>query len=204
MIAGFLGQTASMTEDVIKKSFGGVLVIDEASSLADGRRSDSSDSFSKSCLDTLNRMLSEHGDKFICVLAGYKHEIYRDILSMNPGLSRRFSIQFEIDTYTADDLRNIVILKLKQRGLEFENETLTIPPLKWFKTHEKSFPNFGGDCDILVDKVITYHSIQTFGKDDKKTITYKDIIKGFEMMVKQYNTTKTDDLSNSALHLMYT
>jgi SpoVK/Ycf46/Vps4 family AAA+-type ATPase len=205
MIAGFLGQTASMTEELIKSAFGGVLVIDEASSLADGRRSDNADSFSKSCLDTLNRMLSEHGDKFICILAGYKHEIYRDILSVNPGLPRRFSVQFEIDKYSPSDLRDITRIKIEQRGLQFKHDNDTLPPVDWFKKNLKYFLNFGGDCEILVDKIITYHSIQTFGKESKKIITRNDIEKGFELMIQHNcNDSKENDIDETALRLMYT
>ena len=50
LIAGYLGQTAIKTTDVIKKSLGGVLFIDEAYALGN---SEKRDSFAKECIDTL-------------------------------------------------------------------------------------------------------------------------------------------------------
>ena len=59
MIAGYLGQTAIKTKNVIEDSLGGVLFIDEAYSLAPDS-SDNNDSYSKECLDTLCEALSNH------------------------------------------------------------------------------------------------------------------------------------------------
>jgi hypothetical protein len=56
LIAGYLGQTALKTKDVINEALGGVLFIDEAYSLGneEGR-----DSFAKECIDTINQNLSD-------------------------------------------------------------------------------------------------------------------------------------------------
>ena len=189
MIAGYLGQTAAKTEAIIRSAFGGVLVIDEASSLSDGRGEGSSDSFSKSCIDTLNRMLSEYGHKFICILAGYKHEIHRDILSLNPGMARRFSTQFEVQPYRPIDLRDITLRQFSKRGVQIEPDV--VPPVCWFREHIQSFPNYGGDCEILVEKTIIVHSKTTFGQKDKDNITRESVLGGFELMMKARSTKPT-------------
>ena len=178
MIGGFLGQTAPKTEELIRSAFGGVLVIDEASSLADGRSDQSSDSFSKSCVDTLNRMLSEHGDKFICILAGYKEEIYRDILSINPGMDRRFSTRFEIGAYTPTELREILYRQLRSRDVTLEG-TISLEVMKATKG---MFKNGGGDCQLLADAMITAHAKRTFGRLDKNRLTDADVAAGFGAM----------------------
>lgn len=202
MIAGYLGQTATKTEEIIRQSFGGVLVIDEASSLADGRSDQNSDSFSKSCLDTLNRMLSEHGDKFICILAGYKTEVYRDILSMNPGMARRFSIKFEIDDYKPEDIRRIFDMKLQKKGITLDGNQC-IPPTEWFVSNMKYFPHYGGDCDVLVDKVVTQYYVRTFGTGGERTLSRQDVENGFKVMQKQYSCNKDTNEDPSTL-CMYT
>lgn len=209
MIAGFLGQTAGKTESLIRSAFGGVLVLDEASSLADGRSEQNSDSFSKSCLDTLNRMLSEHGDKFVCILAGYEKEIYRDILTVNPGMSRRFSTRFHIDPYSETQLRDIMVLKIKQRGLKCTKgtdfETL-LPVPGWFKEHSHLFPHFGGDCMTLVDKIILCSGLRSFGKVRKGFIVAQDIEDGiaiFKRQSKHDKETKSNncDLSHLSMYI---
>jgi len=173
LIAGFLGQTAPKTEEVIKSAFGGVLVIDEASSLSDGRSASSGDSFSKSCLDTLNRHLTENGHRFICVLAGYKAEIQQHILNVNPGLARRFVHVFEIEKYSSAELNQMALDKLQSRhltlapGVHFPN---------FLPTH---FPHFGGDIVVLVDKVVDAHARAVFGKLEKKLVNQLAIDQGF-------------------------
>ena len=62
LIAGFLGQTAIKTRDVIKECLGGVLFIDEAYALGS---SDKRDSFSKECIDTLCEALSDNKDNLM-------------------------------------------------------------------------------------------------------------------------------------------
>ena len=198
MIGGFLGQTAPKTEEVIRSAFGGVLVIDEASSLADGRSDQNSDSFSKSCVDTLNRMLSEHGEKFICILAGYKDEIYRDILSINPGMDRRFSTRFEIGTYTPTELREILYRHLDSRGITLDG---TIN-LECMRTDKGLFRNGGGDCQLLADAMITAHAKRTFGRPDKNRLTDADIAAGFEV-IQSRSSTATHRIPE-AVGLMYT
>jgi hypothetical protein len=116
MIADFLGQTSGKTAALIKSAFGGVLLLDEASSLSDGRSSGNGDSFSKSAIDTLNRMLTEHGDKFVCVIAGYKDEIKRDLMDVNPGLARRFTTVFAMDKYTPAEMKEIAERRLDAKG----------------------------------------------------------------------------------------
>ena len=204
MIAGFLGQTATKTEEIIRSAFGGVLVIDEASSLADGRSAENGDSFSKSCLDTLNRMLSEHGDKFVCILSGYKKEIYRDILAINPGLRRRFSIHFEVEPYSAADLRHIFQHKILTCP-QVTAPVGTVPDVEWFKERKRYFPHYGGDCELLLAKSLTMSALRTFGgtKAEKHTITRSDIDKGFERLKIQY-ADRNIDTEYETMRLFYT
>ena len=69
LVAGYLGQTAIKTKDMIKASLGGVLFIDEAYSLGN---SEKRDSFAKECVDTLCEALSEHKHNWMVIIAGYE------------------------------------------------------------------------------------------------------------------------------------
>lgn len=199
LIGGFLGQTAPKTEALIRSAFGGVLVIDEASSLADGRSDQNSDSFSKSCLDTLNRMLSEHGDKFVCILAGYKNEIYRDILSINPGMDRRFSVRFEIGGYTPGELHEIIQRQVKARGLSMAGATLAV---SWIQENITGFKHTGGACTILIDHIVKHHARRSFGRPGKNVLLQCDIDAGCATF---RDTMKSDAVDLPAsIRLMYT
>jgi len=73
LVAGFLGQTAMKTQEVIDSAKGGVLLIDEAYSLGNEEKKDS---FAKECIDTINQNLTEGKGDFICIIAGYKEEYF--------------------------------------------------------------------------------------------------------------------------------
>mgnify|MGYP003349594333 CR=1 FL=1 len=72
LVAGYLGQTAIKTKDMIKASLGGVLFIDEAYSLGN---SEKRDSFAKECVDTLCEALSEHKHNWMVIIAGYEKDL---------------------------------------------------------------------------------------------------------------------------------
>ena len=198
LIGAFLGQTAPKTEALIRSAFGGVLVIDEASSLADGRAAENFDSFSKSCIDTLNRMLSEHGDKFVCIVAGYKEEIYRDILSVNPGMDRRFATRFEIEPYAPAEILEIIHRHVLRRGAVLEG---TIP-LQWVQDHLGMFKNAGGDCLAVVDTILMEHAKRTFGTVQKNTLSQEDVERGLAV-VQQRHAIRQPTLP-TCLQYMYT
>ena len=199
MIGGFLGQTAPKTEAVVRSAFGGVLVIDEASSLADGRNPANSDSFSKSCIDTLNRMLSEHGDKFVCILAGYKTEIHRDILSINPGMSRRFNTRFEIKPYTPAQIHQIILRQLAQRGVTLDGTVA----VAWVKENRRAFSDTGGSCLSLVNDIMMVHARRVFGDACKNTLTQADLDGGMKTFLQKYRERTKEQEIPESVRLLY-
>jgi SpoVK/Ycf46/Vps4 family AAA+-type ATPase len=94
LVAGFLGQTAIKTKDVIKESLGGVLFIDEAYSLGNNEKKDS---FSKECIDTLCEALSDHKDNLMVIIAGYENEL-NEALKDNIINNSLFSLFFNKET----------------------------------------------------------------------------------------------------------
>ena len=82
LIAGYLGQTALKTRDVIKESLGGVLFIDEAYALGNQEKRDS---FAKECIDTLCEALSDHKDNLMVIIAGYENDLNKCFFSYNKG-----------------------------------------------------------------------------------------------------------------------
>ena len=104
LVAGYLGQTALKTTDVIKSCLGGCLFIDEAYSLG----SDDLDSFSKECVDTLGECLSRHKNDLMVIIAGYEDELEKHFFNSNKGLRSRFIWKFTIDPESALDLCRIM------------------------------------------------------------------------------------------------
>ena len=108
LVGQYVGHTAIKTQKIINSAFGGVLFIDEAYSLG------GDDAFSKECINTINQNLSENGDKFICIIAGYPAEIERCFFSQNEGLKRRFPFKYNIEKYDSKELSQIFENKVKE------------------------------------------------------------------------------------------
>ena len=68
LVAGFVGQTAIKTNEVIQKALGGVLFIDEAYALAN---QDAPNDFGREAIETLLKGMEDHRDNLIVIVAGY-------------------------------------------------------------------------------------------------------------------------------------
>lgn len=187
LIAGYLGQTAMKTRDVIKEALGGVLFIDEAYALGN---SDKKDSFAKECIDTLCEALSDNKDNLMVIIAGYENELKDCFFSCNQGLDSRFTWRFKTDNYSAEDLYKIFIKKVNDIGWELHEESKITSD--FFKKNYDYFRFFGRDIETILAKTKIVHSKRVFCKpnSEKKKITLKDLEKGFELYL------KNDDIKN--------
>jgi hypothetical protein len=196
LIAGFLGQTALKTAEVLKSVRGGVLFIDEAYSIGNSSGKDTQDSYSKECLDLINQSLTEmrEGDDkyFILMIAGYKDELKRNFFGMNDGLERRFSIHFTMEPYNAKEMVDIFIKKVLENGWGVERGALTE---EFMKEHYACFKFFGGDMELLFVKCKITHSKNLLaGKSKmKRCISEMDIKDGFELFMK--NSSGADPMT---------
>jgi len=187
LIAGYLGQTAIKTSDVIKEALGGVLFIDEAYALGNPEKKDS---FAKECIDTLCEALSDNKENLMVIVAGYEKELKDSFFSFNQGLDSRFTWRFKTDDYTAEDLYNIFLKKVKDIGWEVDAESkITVD---WFTKNKDYFKFYGRDIETVLAKTKIAHSRRVFCRpeSEKKKITLKDLDKGFEIYI------KNDDVKN--------
>jgi len=182
LIGQYVGSTAIKTQKVIDEAEGGVLFIDEVYSLGSGGTNDKSDSFAKECIDTLNQNLSENGDKFICIIAGYPAEIERCFFSQNEGLKRRFPFKYNIEKYDSKELSQIFENKVKEINWKIHSDLKLYDIEKFIEKNKKHFEHFGGDIENLLLNIKIKHSLRIFGKDPKnrKLINMEDIKLAFE------------------------
>ena len=179
LIAGFLGQTAIKTKDVIKECLGGVLFIDEAYSIGSSGKQDI---FSKECIDTICESLSDHKDNLMVIIAGYELELEECFFSQNPGLKSRFSWKFRVNNYNSSELFKILLKLIKDSGWSVCVSESN--GLKWIEPKMKYFPYFGRDIEILFSKIKISHAKRVFLKPEEKTIlSMVDLEKGFEMFL---------------------
>jgi len=194
LVAGYLGQTALKTRDVIKESLGGVLFIDEAYALGSSERIDS---FAKECIDTLCEALSDNKENLMVIIAGYDKELKECFFNINQGLDSRFTWRFKTDEYNAEDLYDIFLKKVKDIGWEIkENSKITVD---WFQKNKDYFKFYGRDIETLLSKTKIAHSKRVFclSENEKRKIVLKDLDKGLEIYLKNDEIKKRkDDIEN--------
>jgi len=203
LIAGYLGQTALKTQDVIKESLGGVLFIDEAYSLGNP---DKRDSFSKECIDTLCEGLSDNKDNLMVIIAGYEKELKDCFFSYNQGLDSRFTWRFKTDDYSGEDLYKIFIKKVNDIGWSICDDSGI--SADWFKKNKEYFKFYGRDIETVLAKTKMSHSKRIFCKPEceKKKINMTDLEKGFEIYLKNEdvkNRKESDNLKKYIYNTMY-
>jgi len=101
LVAAYLGQTAIKTEAICKRALGGVLFIDEAYSLTNGR-----DDYGIEAIDALTAFMENHRGEFAVVVAGYPQEMKR-FMDSNQGLKSRFDLTIEFPDYSDQELEEI-------------------------------------------------------------------------------------------------
>jgi SpoVK/Ycf46/Vps4 family AAA+-type ATPase len=120
LVASVVGGTALKTAEKFEEALGGVLFIDEAYTLS--ASATGGPDFGREAIDTLVKLMEDHRDEIVVIVAGYTHEMRR-FLATNPGLASRFSRTIEFADYTADDLVTIVEGQCRAHDYKLEFET---------------------------------------------------------------------------------
>jgi SpoVK/Ycf46/Vps4 family AAA+-type ATPase len=117
LVAGYLGQTAIKTAEVVTSAVGGVLFIDEAYSLA-------GDQYGTEAVDTLVKEMEDKRDDLVLIVAGYPDPMVI-FIAQNPGLASRFRTTIEFDDYTDDELLAIFLRLAESADYDVPDTTRT-------------------------------------------------------------------------------
>jgi SpoVK/Ycf46/Vps4 family AAA+-type ATPase len=120
LVAGYTGQTAIKTSEMIDKAIGGGLFIDEAYSLTQGGQGD----FGREAVDTLLKRMEDERGAFIVIAAGYPNEMRR-FLEINPGLLSRFDRTLNFPDYDAIELIEIAEVMFENENLFLDGDSKT-------------------------------------------------------------------------------
>ena len=176
LVAGYVGQTATKTTEVINKAKGGVLFIDEAYAL----NSNSENDFGQEAIDTLLKAMEDNRDDLVVIVAGYDGLMERFIHS-NPGLESRFNRYMHFDDYNIDEMMAIFALQCKKGFYEMDDAAREA--VRDFITEENtnsiSFGNARGVRNIfervLVNQANRLAAMENVTRDDLMRITAEDV-----------------------------
>ena len=176
LVAGYVGQTATKTSEVIEKAKGGVLFIDEAYSL----NSSSENDFGQEAIDTILKAMEDNRDDLIVIVAGYDGLMDRFIHS-NPGLESRFNRYLHFDDYNLDEMMGIFQLQCKKGCYELDDEARD--EVRLFISEENtnsiSFGNARGVRNIfekvLVNQANRLAAMDNVTREDLMRITKEDV-----------------------------
>ena len=118
LVAGFVGQTALKTQEVVQKAMGGVLFLDEAYALVN---QENGNDFGREAIEVLLKNMEDHRDELIVIVAGYAGLMEKFIHS-NPGLESRFNKYLYFEDYNAAQLYDIFSSICKKNGYTLSQE----------------------------------------------------------------------------------
>ncbi len=118
LVAGYVGQTAIKTQEVIDRAMGGVLFIDEAYALTDNT---SGNDFGKEAVEVILKEMEDHRGQFAIIAAGYPGPMNKFLL-MNPGLKSRFDRVMNFPDYNETELFDIARGMFAAEGLLMDTD----------------------------------------------------------------------------------
>ena len=180
LVAGYSGQTAIKTNQLVDQAMGGVLFIDEAYTL----KSNDGDSFGAEAIDTLLKRLEDDRGKFICIVAGYTDQMH-DFIDTNPGLKSRFTQTIHFDDYTPDELTQIFINLAKAKSFTIDEDTKAAIHREFeqlYLRRDKNFGNarearriFDGAVERQSQRLVKLMSDPGFQEEDMYKLTKEDL-----------------------------
>jgi AAA+ superfamily predicted ATPase len=175
LVGDTLEQSARRTVEVVKRSLGGVLFIDEAYTLtSDGAGRDSG----KEIVDTLLKMMEDYREEFVVIAAGYPLEM-EQFLNSNPGLRSRFSRVLEFPAYSSEELLRILDFLAAKRGYRVDTEVHLA--LESRLALVSQYPGFGNGRHVrnLLESAIVRQAFRVTADssdDDLRTLLLDDFL----------------------------
>ena len=144
LVAGFVGQTALKTQEVIQKAIGGVLFIDEAYALVN---QDNGNDFGREVIEVLLKNMEDHRKDLVVIVAGYS-QLMEKFIHSNPGLESRFNKYFYFEDYDGAQLFTILQSMCAKNGYVLTPEGEALARRELMDLYEDRDENFGNARDV--------------------------------------------------------
>ena len=178
LVAGYVGQTAIKTQEVVAKALGGVLFIDEAYTLTP---ENADKDFGQESIDTILKAMEDHRDDFVVIVAGYATLMPRFIDS-NPGLKSRFNKYLYFEDYNGEQLFEIFKGRVDRSDYRLDEAAASAVKDHLQELYEDRDGNFGNARDVrnLFEKIVSAQAdrvarLEDPTDEDISTITVEDL-----------------------------
>merc|ERR1711906_69335 len=114
LVGQYVGHTAPKTKEMIKKSMGGVLLVDEAYYLYNAANDRD---YGQESIEILLNVMENNKEDIVVVLAGYKDRMDK-FYGFIPGMNSHIGNHIEFPNYEPEEL--VGIAKVMVRDLEYE------------------------------------------------------------------------------------
>lgn len=199
LVAGYVGQTAQKTREVLEKAVGGVLFIDEAYML---NVKQGQNTFNDEAIGVLIEFMENRRKDLIVILAGYKKEM-TEFLASNTGLDSRIE-RVEFEDYTPQEMVQIFELMRKSNNIEYIDEDKIKQNLEKYFTLvtqlNLQIPDVngritnGGNGRLvrnIFQKIITERNSRIINENiNDQRVTMVDVLKGFENEIRKIQNRK--------------
>ena len=176
LIAGYQGQTALKVKELMERSRGGVLFIDEAYSITEN---DNTDSYGRECITELTKALEDYREDLVVIVAGYT-EPMKHFFQSNPGLKSRF---IEFNDYNEKELESILVSLCHDNDYSICDETLVVIRSYFQKIVSHKDEQFSNGRfvrnffeDIIMNHAKRVSKIENPTVDDLKEIPTVDVL----------------------------
>lgn len=188
LVAGYLGQTAIKVREAIDTALGGVLFIDEAYSLSESDR----DEFGKEAVNTLLKLMEDHRDNLIVIVAGYTDKM-ENFLDSNPGLRSRFNKVFFFEDYSAGELLSIFEYFCRSAGNELSASARKVAAALLEEVHAQRGKNFANGREV---RNIYEHAMR---KQANRIVTIKNASRLQLMQIDAQDIPASTELKSGSL-----
>eukprot|EP00177_Eucheuma_denticulatum_P008289 GFKZ01015079.1.p1 GENE.GFKZ01015079.1~~GFKZ01015079.1.p1 ORF type:complete len:398 (-),score=90.66 GFKZ01015079.1:1036-2229(-) len=189
LVGQYVGHTAPKTKEVIKKAFGGVLLVDEAYYLYNAANDKD---YGQESIEILLNVMEHQREDLVVVLAGYEDKMDK-FYSYNPGMSSRIGNHINFPNYSSEEL--VKIAEFMTRDLEYQFAEGSADKFKGYIEKRMSMPYFSNARTVrnAVDRARMRASIRLFNqamggegdgmvsKIDLMTILPEDLVSAEEL-----------------------
>merc|ERR1719440_1983872 len=160
LVGQYVGHTAPKTKEVIKKAFGGVLLVDEAYYLYNAANDRD---YGQESIEILLNVMENNKDDLVVAVAGYKDRMDK-FFSYIPGMSSRIGNHIDFPNYSSNEL--VDIASVMARDLDYEINEDAYAVFQQYIDERMKLPYFSNARTVrnAMDRARMNSAIRTFDR----------------------------------------